>query len=167
MGSQATASAATQGATAPEVLSWDSPVVLSGESRPPAAGERGFVLRLHGDASCPERLAPGARLVPRAYEQVRADALCATCTSGVVASSSSSLVRRLRDSESTLRRLLATAYDSPVPRSVVHCRALRYEAEQAVSVHPQVQALAAEVADLAGEVAEALREGLRRAFRPG
>lgn len=167
MGTQATASAATHGAPAPEVLTWDTPVVLSGESRPPAPGERGFVLRLHGDPACPERLAPGTRLVPRAYEQVRAETLCRACTAEAVGTSASSLVRRLRDSESTLRRLLATAYDSPVPRSVVHCRALRYEAEQAVSVHPQVQALAAEVADLAGEVAEALREGLRRAFRPG
>ena len=150
----------------PELLSWDRPVRLAGESRPRAHGQRGFVLRLHGDPDCPERLAPGTRLVGRGYEQARADDLCRACTAALVETSSSSVVRRLRDAERILRRLLATAHDAPVPREIVHCRALRYEAEQAVSVHPHVRALAAEVHDLAGEVAEALREGLRRSMRP-
>lgn len=139
---------------------------LAGESRPPADGERGFVLRLHADPGCAVRLVPGARLVERSYEQARADDVCPACTAGVVASSSSSVVRRLRDAERTLRRLLASASDTPLPREIVHCRALRHEAAQARSVHPHVQALAAEVADLAGEVAEALREGLRRSLAP-
>lgn len=165
MGTAGTASAAAPGATAPEVLTWDREVVLSGESRPPVDGERGFVLRLHADPGCPERLAPQTRLVARGYEQVRAEALCPRCTADVVAVSASSVLRRLRDADRTLRRLLATAREAPVPREIVHCRALRYEAEQAVSVHPQVRAAAADVAELAGEVAEALREGLREGLR--
>lgn len=153
-------------AAPPEELTWEPAVTLAGESRPPARGERGFALRLHADPACDHRLAPTTALVTRAYAQARAADLCPACTGGVVRHSSSSVVRRLRDAERTLRRLLATAAD-PVPREIVHCRALRYEAEQAVSVHPDVRALAAEVADLATEVQEALRDGLRRALRPG
>lgn len=166
MGTPSTAAAAAPAAAPPEQLSWEPAVTLAGESRPPASGERGFVLRLHADTSCPDRLAPGTPLRSRAYDQVRADALCPGCTRAVVVASSSSVLRRLRDAERTLRRLLATAHDAPVPKEIVHCRALRYEAEQAQSVHPDVLAYAAEVADLAGEVMEALRQGLRTALRP-
>ena len=160
------AAAPEDGAAPPEVLTWEQPVRLAGESRPRADGERGFLLRLHADPACPQRLVPGARPVERGYQQARAGDLCTACTAGVVATSSSSVVRRLRDAERTLRRLLASAEDAPVPREIVHCRALRHEAAQAQSVHPQVRALAAEVHDLAGEVAEALREGLRRSLAP-
>lgn len=149
----------------PEVLSWEQPVGLFGESRPPVGGRHGFLLRLHLDPDCPHRLVPAVRLLPRSCPEARAEELCTLCTSAVVASSSSSVLRRLRDAEHTLRRLLATADDAPVPREIVHCRALRYEAEQAVSLHPQVPQLAAEVVVLAGEVAETLRQGLRR-FAP-
>ena len=147
-------------AAPPEVLFWDDAVLLSGESRLPAAGERGHVVRLHADAGCGARLAPATPLVPRRTREARADALCRLCTPEVVRTSSSSVLRRLRDAEHTLRTLLQTV-DDPVPREVVHCRALRHEAEHAASVHPEVQALAVDVALLAGEVAEALREGLR------
>ncbi len=153
-------------AVAPELLSWDAPVRLAGESRPPASGERGFVLRLHADAGCTLRLAPGTRLVERPYEQARADDLCPSCTARAVATSTSSAVRRLRDAERTLRRLLASAHDAPVPREIVHCRALRHEASVTTSVHPHVLVLASEVQDLASEVLEALREGLRRSLLP-
>lgn len=166
MGTPSATAAAAPVAAPPEELSWEPAVTLVGESRAPAPGERGFVLRLHADAACTARLTPGASLRPREYEQARADALCPQCTADVVARSTSSLLRRLRDAERTLRRLLASAREAPVPREIVHCRALRYEAEQARSVHPQVMAYAAEVAGLASEVAEALREGLRTALRP-
>lgn len=159
---------ALSAALPPEVLAWESPVVLSGESRPPAGHERGFVLRLHADEACTHRLVAGRALVARRYDEAKADDLCPACTSELVRAATSSVVRRLRDAQRTLRALLAGARrgDRPVPREVVHCRALRYEAEQAVSVHPDVQALAAEVVDLAGEVAEALREALRRSLTP-
>ena len=147
-------------AAPPEVLFWDDAVLLCGESRLPAAGERGHVVRLHADAGCPARLAPGTALVSRRTREARADALCHRCTHALVLASSSSVLRRLRDAEHTLRALLQTVGD-PVPREVVHCRALRHEAEHTASVHPDVQALAVDVALLAGDVAEALREGLR------
>lgn len=147
-------------AAPPEVLFWYDAVLLSGESRPPAAGERGHVVRLHADAGCTARLAPGTTLVSRRTREARADALCRLCTSEIVLTSSSSVLRRLRDAEHVLRALLQTVGD-PVPREIVHCRALRHEAEHAASVHPDVQALAGDVAQLAGEVAEELREGLR------
>lgn len=149
-----------------ELLSWDEPVALAGESRPPAAHERGFVLRLHGDAACPSRLAPHVVLRTRRYDEVRADDLCADCTTALVAAASSSVVRRLRDAERTLHHIRASASDRPVPREVVHCRALRHEAEQATGVHPLVPVLAQEVVDLATEVAEALRDALRRTLSP-
>lgn len=147
-------------AAPPEVLFWDDAVLLSGESRPPAAGERGHVVRLHADDGCPARLSPGATLVSRSTREARADALCRLCTHEVVLLSTSSVLRRLRDAEHVLRGLLQTVGD-PVPREIVHCRALRHEAEHAASVHPQVQALAVDVALLASQVADELREGLR------
>ncbi len=152
-------------ATPPEELSWDPAVVLAGESRPPAPGERGFTLRLHADAACRNRLVPDTPLRPRSYEQARADALCPACSPPLVAQAMSSVLWRLRDAETTLRRLLDTV-EAPVPREIVHCRALRFEAERAVSVHPAVAPYAVEVAELATEVAEALRAGLHAALRP-
>lgn len=149
-----------------EELTWADPVVLAGESRPPRGLERAFVLRLHGTRRCRERIAPGTHFVDRSYDVVRADTLCPACTSDVVASSTSSVLRRLRDAEQVLLRLRASAATAPVPREIVHCRALRYEAESAVSVHPAVPGRAAEVAALAGEVAEAIREGLRTKLAP-
>ncbi|MCU1691134.1 MAG: hypothetical protein JWM64_225 [Frankiales bacterium] len=161
-----TAAAAGEEPVAPEVLSWDPPETLTGESRPPVGVQKGFLLRLHADPRCPVRLVPGGRTVARSYDQARVADLCPACTGEVVARSSSTVLARLRDAERTLRRLLVTAHTAPVPREIVHCRALRFEAEQAVSAHPAVAPLAAEVAVLAGEVAEALREGLRTALRP-
>lgn len=153
--------------TAPaELLSWDAPVVLAGESRPPAEHERGFVLRLHADPACPDRLVPGTRLVVRSYAQTRAAELCPSCREPAVRSASSSALRRLRDAERTLRRLQARAGDGPIPREIVHCRALRHEAESLESVHPDAPALAAEVVALAGTVAEQLRDSLQRSLAP-
>lgn len=165
MASPATAERET-GHTAPELLSWSPPEPLTGESRPPVGVQKGFLQRLHADPSCRDRLVPGGHTATRTYEQVRAADLCPTCTAEVVARSSSSVLARLRDAERLLRRLLETAHTDPVPREVVHCRALRFEAEQSVSLHPEVPPLALHVAALAGETAEALREGLRTALRP-
>ncbi len=151
---------------APELLSWETAETFTGESRPPVGVQKGFLLRLHADPRCRDRLVPGGHTVARRYDQVRAADLCPTCTAEVVARSTSSVLARLRDAERLLRKLLMTAHTSPVPREIVHCRALRFEAEQSVSVHPQAAALAEAVAALAGETAEALREGLRTALRP-
>lgn len=147
---------------AAEELSWDAPVVFHAESRAPRDDEpaRGFLLRLHADPGCTSRLAPDGPLVARRYEEAKADALCAECTGPVVAAAHSSVVRRLRDAERTLRGLLARSGEGPMPREIVHCRALRFEAEQARGVHPDVGDLALRVADLAGEVAGVLREAL-------
>lgn len=147
---------------APEALSWDVPVALHAESRAPRDDEpaRGFLLRLHTDPDCSARLVPGGTLVAKTYEQAKADAVCAECGTSLVASSSSSVVRRLREAERTLHKLRGTAADGPMPREVVHCRALRFEAETAVSVHPDAAALAARVADLASELGEYLRDAM-------
>jgi hypothetical protein len=149
-------------AAAVEELSWDAPIAFHAESRAPREDEpaRGFLLRLHADPDCPSRLAPGNALVARRYEQAKADALCAECSGPVVATAHSSVVRRLREAERTLRALLAHSGDGPMPREIVHCRALRFEAEQARGVHPDVSDLAHRVADLAGEVAGVLKEAL-------
>jgi hypothetical protein len=146
---------------APEELSWDGPVVLHGESRAPRDDEpaRGFLLRLHLEPSCTFRLAPGTAVLTRRYEQVKADALCLECAGSLVASSTSSVVRRLREAERTLQRMRGR--QDPMPREVVQCRALRFEAESAVSIHPDTSALAVKVADLATEVSDALREAMQ------
>jgi hypothetical protein len=146
---------------APEELSWDQSVALHAESRPPRDDEpsRGFLLRLHTDPQCTARLAPETLLVVRQYEQVKAESLCAECTTSLVPSSSSSVVRRLREAERTLQRMRGR--QDPMPREIVQCRALRFEAESAVSVHPDTAALAARVADLATEVSDALRDAMQ------
>ncbi|MGB8651686.1 MAG: hypothetical protein WCD35_13615 [Mycobacteriales bacterium] len=145
---------------APEELSWDAPVALHAESRALREDEpaRGFLLRLHSDPACTLRLVPEAPLVARRYDQAKADSICPACGHALVAVASSSVVRRLREAETTLTRLRARAGDGPMPREVVHCRALRYEAETMTSVHPDAAELAARVAALAGEVGEVLRE---------
>jgi hypothetical protein len=153
-----TAAPPTGPAAAPEELSWDEPVRLHAESRAPRDDEpgRGFLLRLHADPACPARLVPEGLLVERRYAQARAEALCPTCTGGLLAAATSSVVHRLREAERTLLRLQAAAADGPMPREVVHCRALRYEAQTAVSAHPEAPEVAARVTALAGEVAALL-----------
>lgn len=47
-----------------------------------------------------------------------------------------------------------------MPREIVYCRAMRFEAQSAVSVHPAAPLLADRTADLAGDVAEALRAAM-------
>lgn len=147
-----------------EELFWDDPVTFHAESRAPRDDEpaRGFLLRLHRDAACPNRLCPHHALVAKRYEQVKAPTLCPVCTAPLVASSHSSVVRRLRDAERTLTLLLGQASMGPMPRETVHCRALRHEAETHRSVHPDAAEAAAIVVELAGTVADALREALVR-----
>ena len=144
-----------------EELAWDSAVVFHGESRPGDGG--GFLLRLHTDPACPLRLVPEGLMVARRYDRARADALCPTCAHVAVPSSTSTVVRRLRDAARTLDRLRAAASApgaGPMPREVVHVRALRYEAQHAVSVHPDAPRAAEAVVALAEEVADALRHAL-------
>ena len=145
-----------------EELSWDDPVTLHGESRAPRDDEpaRGFLLRLHADPSCGSRLVPDAQLIARRYEAVRAEQLCLDCTVGLVPSSSSSVVRRLREAERTLLGLRGRIGDGPMPREIVHCRALRFEAESTVSVHPDARLIAVRVAALATDVADGLRDAM-------
>lgn len=116
-------------------------------------------MRLHTDPDCTARLAPALAMLSRRYEQVKAEVLCAECATGLVPSASSSVIRRLREAERTLQRMRGRT--DPMPREVVQCRALRYEAESAVSVHPDTPTLAARVADLATEVGAALREAMQ------
>jgi hypothetical protein len=143
----------------PEELSWDDPVAVSAESRASDGG--GFLLRLHLDPRCPTRLVPDGLLVARRVPTARADALCPTCATSLVAGSRSSVVLRLRESARVLDRLRARAADSgPMPREVVHVRALRYEAETCASVHPDVDRARAAVLDLAAEVTELLRRAM-------
>ena len=146
-----------------EELSWDTPVLLHAESRPPKDDEpaKGFLLRLHTNPDCAARLAPDLVLLTRRYEQVKADALCRECAAAVVPTSVSSIVRHLREAERTLHRMRGKTADGPMPREMVQCRALRFEAESAISVHPDTPALAARVAGLAGEVMESLREAMQ------
>ncbi len=47
-----------------------------------------------------------------------------------------------------------------MPREIVYCRAMRFEAQSAVNVHPAAPLLADRVADLAVDVAEALRAAM-------
>lgn len=147
---------------APEELSWDRPVRLHAESRAPLEDEapRGFLLRLHTDPACPARLVPDGALVLRSYEQARADTICTACGVELVASSHSSVVGRLREAERTLHKLRGRSTEGPMPREIVHCRALRFEAETMVSTHPDAAELAVRVSELAGAVAEALRDAM-------
>lgn len=146
----------------PEELSWDSPVQLHAESRPPQDDEpaKGFLLRLHTDPACAARLAPDISMLARRYETVKADSLCLECASGVIPSAQSSVVRRLREAERTLHRMRGRSTDGPMPREMVQCRAVRFEAESAVSIHPDAAALASRVADLASEVSQSLRDAM-------
>lgn len=146
----------------PEVLFWDAPVTLHGESLAPTddAHARGFLLRLHADAACPVRLSPDSALVAKRYEEVRAEALCMACALDLVPMAQSSVARRLREAERTLLSLREHAEDEPLPREIVHCIALRYEASTATSVHPEVPELAALVAELATDTADVLRDAL-------
>jgi hypothetical protein len=158
-------SAAAAGQLAPaEELSWDAAVRLHGESRAPRDDEpaRGFLIRLHTDPACPARLVPDGTLVTKSYERAKAETVCPECGSALVARASSSVVRRLREAERTLHKLRGRAADGPMPRELVHCRALRFEAESVVSVHPDAAALATRVADLAGAVADSLRDAMAR-----
>jgi hypothetical protein len=147
---------------AAEELSWDAPMALHAESRAPRDDEpaRGFLLRLHTDPACPSRLVPGGALVAKRYETAKADALCTECATPLVADASSSVVRQLREAERTLLRLRSRAHEGPMPREMVQCRALRYEAETAVSIHPDAAALAQLVVELASEVVQELREAM-------
>jgi hypothetical protein len=144
------------------VLSWDVPVRLHGESlAPPAdARARGFLLRLHADPDCTFRLTPHVGLVAKEYDEARAETLCNACTADLVPESQSSVARRLREAERTLMALRERVGKEPLPREVVHCVALRYEATTATSVHPEVPLLAARVAALATGTADALRDSL-------
>jgi hypothetical protein len=150
--------------TVVEELCWDDPVSFHAESRAPRDDEpaRGFLLRLHMDAACAARISPDHVLVAKRYEQAKATTLCPECTGSVVASSHSSVVRRLKEAERTLQVLLKQAAKGPMPRETVHCRALRHEAETTVSIHPEAAEVAARVIELAGSVAETLRQALAR-----
>ncbi|MCW2600775.1 MAG: hypothetical protein JWM02_2604 [Frankiales bacterium] len=156
-----------------EELSWDAPVALHAESRVPRDDEpaRGFLLRVHSDPDCPSRLVPSAALVTRHYERLKSDAVCSACGTELIATASSNVIRRLLEAERTLNTLRDLALEGPMPREIVHCRALRFEAQSAVSVHPDAPELAGRVADLASEVGEALRAAMaahdRRSSRPG
>ena len=147
-----------------EELYWDEPVRFHAESRPPRDDEpaRGFLLRLHLDPDCPARICPEQALVAKRYEQVKAPTLCPGCTEPLVATSRSSVVRRLLEAERTLTQLLGVAAQGPSPRESVHCRALRHEAETHRSIHPDAAEAAGRVVELAGTVADALREALVR-----
>lgn len=145
-----------------EELYWDDPVTFHAESRAPRDDEpaRGFLLRLHLDPACSARISPEHVLVAKRYEQVKAPTMCPECTGPLVATSRSSVVRRLREAERTLTLLLAQASAGPMPRETVHCRALRHEAETHRSIHPEAPGAASTVIELAGTVADALREAL-------
>ncbi len=144
-----------------EELFWDDPVTVHAESRALSEEQgRGFLLRLHTDPACENRLAPGSTLYAKRYDTARSEALCPACAGELVAESHSSVVRHLKDAERTLKALQQRAADVPMPREIVHCRALRHEAECASSIHPDTAALVARVIGLAGEVAEALREAM-------
>lgn len=155
----------------PEEPSWDHPTTFHAESRTPHDDEpaRGFLLLLHSDPTCPLRLAPDGLLMPKDYERARADTVCGQCGTEAVAESSFSVVRRLREAERALHPYLPTylpacargrAGDGPMPREVVYFRAMRFEAQGAVSVHPAVPLLADRGVDLTGAVAEALRAAM-------
>ncbi len=150
----------TEGSPPAEVLSWDTPVPLHAESRPPRDDEpaKGFLLRLHTDPACPSRLAPDLPLLAHRYDQAKAADLCTGCATTLIPAARSSVVRQLRDAEATLQRMRGRSADGPMPREMVQCRAIRFEAETAASVHPDAGALAVRVAALAGEVMAALRE---------
>ena len=137
---------------------------MHAESRAPREDEpvKGFLLRLHLDPRCGCRLAPEHTLVAKRYEEAKADSLCPECSVTAVTSAHSSVVRRLREAERTLRLLQGGQIDGPMPREVVHCLALRHEAETATSVHPDATELAARVVGLATEVADRLRDAMRR-----
>lgn len=144
-----------------EELYWDDPVTVHAESRPATDQEgRGFLLRLHTDDACTNRLAPGSKLFAKTYDTARSEALCRTCAADLVAQSHSSVVRHLRDAERVLQSLKARAHGEPMPREIVHCRALRHEAECVASIHPMTAELVERVIGLAGEVADALRSTL-------
>lgn len=153
----------TGGPTPAEELSWDAPVTLHAESRAPRDDEpaRGFLLRMHTDPDCTSRLVPDGILVAKRYDQVKADQLCTECATPLVASSTSSVVRHLREAERTLHKLRGRASDGPMPREMVQCRAVRFEAESARSVHPDAAALAERVVALASEVADTLRDAMQ------
>jgi hypothetical protein len=148
------------GPTPAEELSWDTPIPLHAESRAPGDHEpaTGFLFRLHADPACTARLAPQTQVVARRYDHAKAADLCEACTTAVIPTAQSSVVRHLRDAERTLQRMRSRASDGPMPREMVQCRAIRFEAESAVSLHPDAGALAARVAEFAGEVMESLRE---------
>ncbi len=144
-----------------EELFWDEPVTVHAESRPATEQEgKGFLLRLHTQPACENRLAPGSRLFAKRYDTARSEALCRACGSDLVAASHSSVVRHLRDAERVLEALKERAHVEPMPREIVHCRALRHEAECAASIHPDTAELVERVIGLAGEVADALRSTL-------
>ena len=159
--------------TAVEELFWDYPVTFHAESRAPRDDEpaRGFLLRLHVDPRCSARISPEQVLFAKRFEQAKAPTLCPECSGVVVGSSHSSVVRRLKEAERTLQHLLTQAAKGPMPRETVYCRALRHEAETTVSIHPDAEQAAATVIELAGSVAETLREALasfeRVVSRPG
>lgn len=137
---------------------------MHAESRAPREDEpiKGFLLRLHLDPTCLCRLSPEHLLIAKRFEEAKADSLCPECAGSAVAAAHSSVVRRLKEAERTLRALHDRANDGPMPREVVHCLALRHEAETAQSVHPEATELAARVTSLATEVADRLKDAMRR-----
>lgn len=140
-----------------EQLTWEAPVALSGETRAPEQGERGFALRLHADPACRDRLVPGRELLPRAVEACRADALCPSCTEGVLSCARSSALRDLLDARRRLLRLQEGRSERSLPRQAVLCRQLLTAAEEVRSRCPEVVELAAAVAGLAEEVLAQVR----------
>lgn len=149
-----------------EELFWDDAVRVHAESRAPRDDEpaRGFLLRLHLDPDCSARLAPEHPLVLKRYDHAKAEQLCPECTRTLLESAHSSVVRALRNAETTLLRLQGQGPDQLVPREIVHCRALRHEAETATGVHPDIPAVAQRVAALATVVERSLREAMERAL---
>lgn len=141
-----------------EELTWEAPVSLAGESRAPGQGERGFALRLHADPACPDRLAPGADLRPRRVDACRADALCPSCTEGVLSCARSSALRDLLDARRRLELLQEGRSERSLPRQAVLCRQLAAAAADVASRCPEVQEAAQEVHRLAAAVQESVRE---------
>lgn len=141
-----------------EQLTWEAPVALSGESRAPQQGERGFALRLHADPACPDRLAPGLDLRLRSVDACRADALCPSCTEGVLSCARSSALRDLLDARRRLQRVQEGRSERSLPRQAALCRQLRAAAGEVHSRCPEVQEAAGDVLDLAETVLAVVRE---------
>lgn len=113
-----------------EILTWDMPVALFGESKPV---EGGYQTRLHADFDCRAALTPNSTWKVRKVHTADASVMCTACTPHIVSDSISNAVVALRNIAFLMKKaeLLSDA------RKAVK------EAREIGSIHPQaVEALA-------------------------